>query len=104
MTQTGKVQLKKMLNSQKMAENPILNNELLTRLYEWGVIGEKYFNDYTDMEIVIKYGTIFPVQARPINRPKMSASYLNLKKIKEAAESPIEKNLSLEMIVWEKLP
>ena len=96
----GKVSLQKIANSEEMAKRPVLSNDLITRLYEWGVIGEKFYDgDPTDMEIVIKGNTIYPVQARPINRPPLSASFLDRKKISESALSPITKNLRTEMIV-----
>lgn len=100
---TGKVSLQKVPNSPDMAKKPVLNNELIARLYEWGIIGEKYYEgDPTDMEIVIeghKDGkkTIRPVQARPINRPKFTEpTYFDFNKAPTAA---IEKTIKTEMIV-----
>jgi hypothetical protein len=96
----GKVTLQKIANSAEMAKRPALDNDLLVRLYEWGIIGEKFFEDYpTDMEIVVKDGIIYLVQARPVNRPKLLASYVDLKKICELSASPIEKTLKAGMIV-----
>lgn len=96
---TGKITLEKIANSAEMVKTPSLNNELVSRLYTWGVIGEKYFEDNTDMEIVVKGGTIYPVQGRPINRGKLFATYLDPKKIAEHPETPVKQTLMTEMIV-----
>ncbi|MBA2726802.1 MAG: hypothetical protein H0U49_01335, partial [Parachlamydiaceae bacterium] len=98
--QTGKITLEKIPNCDEMAQRPALSNELIQRLYEWGVIGEKFFDDFpTDMEIVIKGNKIYPVQARPINRPMLLPTYLDLKKIALATSTPITQTLRGEMVV-----
>lgn len=92
--------LGKLPNSPHMAKRPALSEELLRRLYVWGIVGEKLFEDYpTDMEIVVKNGIIYPVQARPINRPDLLPTYLDLKKIAALEKSPIQKTIQGEMLV-----
>ena len=96
----GKVMLKKVANNQEMIKKPVLGKEAILRLYQWGILGEKFFEDYpTDMEIVMKGGTIYPVQARPINRPALLPTYLDLKKIQELSASPITQTITAEMLV-----
>ncbi len=96
---SNQIILEKIANSAEMAKTPSLNDDLISRIYTWGVIGEKYFEDFTDMEIVVKGGTIFPVQGRPINREKLSATYLDPKKIADLSETPVKSTLLTEMIV-----
>lgn len=94
------VKLQKIANSPALKQRPALNEEILHRLYTWGVIGEKFFDDHpTDMEIVIKGNTIFPVQARPVNRPDLLPTYLDLRKIDALKENPIVKKVQAEMLV-----
>jgi tetratricopeptide (TPR) repeat protein len=102
--ETGKVSLQKVANSPEFAEAPVLTPELILRLYEWGVVGEKFFRDSpTDMEIVIKNvdgnDWIYPVQARPIVRPKLLPTYLDLKKLGQASNSPVISAQKLRAIV-----
>jgi len=81
-----------------MQNRPALDDALLQRSYLLGVVAEKFFNGHpTDMEIVIKGGTIFVVQARPINRPDLIPTYIDLKKA-EALGAVIQKYQS-EVIV-----
>lgn len=94
------IQLGKIPNPPSLVNRPALNADLLRRLYVWGVVGEKFFGDHpTDMEIVIKGETIYPVQARPINRPDLLPTYLDLKKVDSLPTSPISKKLNGEMLV-----
>jgi len=96
---TGKVTLHKVANSERLAITPALDADTLVRLYHWGVVGEKYFNDSTDMEIVVKENEIYPVQARPVNRPKVLPTYLDLAKLSALRESPIKETLYMETLV-----
>ena len=94
------IKLMPVSNPQSLRRAPVLNQELLARLYTWGVVGEKFFNDHpTDMEIVIKNGTIYPVQARPINRPDLLPTYLDMKRVKALVETPILDKIQGEMLV-----
>lgn len=93
-------QLRKLPNLPSMQNSPVLDEHLLHRLYLWGVIGEKFFDDFpTDMEIIIKGNTIFPVQARPINRPDLLPTYIDLKKVATLAENPLKQKVQGEVIV-----
>ncbi|HEV8052074.1 MAG TPA: PEP/pyruvate-binding domain-containing protein [Parachlamydiaceae bacterium] len=97
---TGKVKLGNVPNTKEMGERPVLTAEHIERLFQWGVIGERFFDNLPeDMEIVIKNNIIYPVQARPINRPELLPSYLDLKKIRALSRSPILEGLNTEMIV-----
>lgn len=94
------VKLGKVLNPSELQERRVLSPELLVRLYHWGVVGEKFFDDYpTDMEIVVKNETIYPVQARPVNRPTMLPTYLDFTKIATLPLSPIQQKMTGEMVV-----
>ncbi|MBA3817071.1 MAG: hypothetical protein H0X29_11250, partial [Parachlamydiaceae bacterium] len=94
------IQLKKVPNLPSMQNSPVLDETLLHRLYLWGVIGEKFFDNHpTDMEIVIKGKTIFPVQARPVNRPDLLPTYVDLKKIAALSENSITQKIQGEVIV-----
>jgi hypothetical protein len=78
----GKVFLDKIPNPIEVAESPSLDCQMLKRLFYLGVIVEKvYGNQPMDMELVIKNGVIYPVQARPVNRPPPKPTYLDLKKV-----------------------
>ena len=98
-TPTG-VHLAPINNPPELRERPALSEEMLRRLYVLGVVNEKFFDDHpTDMEIVISGGTIYPVQARPINRPDLLPTYLDLKKVAALSENPILSHLQGEMLV-----
>lgn len=63
-------------NPEHLRKEPVLNSEQLARLFAWGVVAERFFGDKaTDMELVIKGNTIYPVQARPVIRPQMVPTY-----------------------------
>lgn len=96
---TGKVELQKIQNPKEMARQPALNENLIGRLYQWGVLSEKFFQDFQDMEIVIKDNTLHPVQSRPIIRPEQLPTYLDLKKIKDLPQSPLTETITTDMIV-----
>jgi len=82
-----------------MQNSPALDDPLLQRSYLLGVVAEKFFNGHpTDMEIVIKGGTIFVVQARPVNRPDLIPTYIDLKKA-EALGNPVKQKIQGEIIV-----
>ncbi|MCB1213813.1 MAG: hypothetical protein KDK40_05870, partial [Chlamydiia bacterium] len=88
---TGKVTLVQVKNPPELSQKPSLSPEIIRKLYLWGVTGEKYFeNAPTDMEIVVKNGIIYPVQARPIVRPSINASYIDQRKLAQLTKSPIE--------------
>ena len=92
--------LEKIENPSSIQSRPAITPEMLARLYHWGIIGEKFFEDRgTDMEIVIKQGTIYPVQARPVNRPDLLPTYLDTKKVSQLPKSPILEKLQGEIIV-----
>lgn len=90
---TGEIQLRKVKNPEGMATTAALNEKLLTQLFYLGVAVEKvYKNHPMDMELVIKKGKIYPVQARPVNRPSAKPTYLDWKKVEAAAkESSVPK-------------
>lgn len=94
------IKLRKVPNHPSMQNRPALNEAILNRLYLWGVLGEKFFDNYpTDMEIVVKGNTIFPVQARPVNRPDLLPTFLDPKKIAALGENPITQTIQGEVIV-----
>lgn len=80
-TETGEIKLEKMNNPPELDGKPALDQTLLTRLFYLGVAVEKAYEGHPmDLEIVIKNGMIFPVQARPINRPPSNPTYFDWKK------------------------
>ena len=94
------ISLEKIANPPELQRRRVLDDALLKKLYHWGVVGEKFFhNEPTDMEIVIKEGVIYPVQARPVNRRPMLPTYLDLRKLAALPKSPILGQLKGEMIV-----
>ncbi|MBA3815803.1 MAG: hypothetical protein H0X29_04645, partial [Parachlamydiaceae bacterium] len=94
------IRLEKTPNPPSMQTSRVFDESILHRLYLWGVLGEKFFDNHpTDMEIVIKGKTIFPVQARPVNRPDLLPSYINLKKIGALKENPIIEKVQGEVLV-----
>lgn len=99
-TQDG-VALRLVDNPGELRKEPVLNSNMLTQLFKWGVLGENFFQDpATDMEIVIKGGKIYPVQARPVIRKEVTdPQYLDMKKVKSAESSPVAETLRSEMLV-----
>ena len=96
----GRVVLKKIPNHPDMVKRPALGKEEIIRLFQWGVVGEKFFqDDPTDMEIVWLNGKIYPVQARPVNRPELLPTYIDFKKIEALKKSPVMQSIETEMIV-----
>lgn len=72
------VKLEPIANPAELADQRALSAEMIKRLYELGTSMEKLFDGPTDMELVIKEGKIFIVQARPINRSLSLPTYLDL--------------------------
>ena len=85
---TGDVTLELIKNPSELTESPALDDEMLTRLFYVGLAVEKvYGNHPMDMEMVVKDGKIYPVQARPVNRPPQNPTYLDLKKLSREAKA-----------------
>lgn len=82
----GEIKLQKVDNPTDIAHKASLDKRLLTQLYYLGVTVEKVYNHPMDMELVIKNGKIYPVQARPINRPEANPTFLDFKKVKGDGE------------------
>lgn len=79
--ETGEISLEKLDNPPELAGKPALDHTMLTRLFYLGVAVEKAYEGHPmDMEIVVKDGIIYPVQARPINRPSSDPTYFDWKK------------------------
>ena len=95
------IQLKHVKNPEELRNHPALNDEMITRLYTWGIVGEKFFQGPTDMELVIKGGKVYPVQGRPINRPEQTPTYLDVRKVQRERKetSPIIETMKGEMLV-----
>jgi Pyruvate phosphate dikinase, AMP/ATP-binding domain len=94
------IHLAKTPNPPSLVNKPVLSSEWLSNLYTWGIIGEKFFDDEpTDMELVIKGGMLYPVQARPVNRPALLPTYLDTRKIAALPSNPIIRTLSAETLV-----
>ncbi len=98
--QTQEVKLEKVANPECLVKSPALSGEQVARLFQWGIIAESYFeDDATDMEIVIKRDTIYPVQARPVNRGGLLPTYLDQKKIADSGQKPIVETIRSEVLV-----
>ncbi len=96
----GHISLQRVMNPEEMQMRPALSEAMIRRLFQWGIIGESYFEGHpTDMEIVVKADTIYPVQARPVNRPQILPTYLDTKKVTAAADSPLVSTVSSDVVV-----
>lgn len=73
----GKVSLEKQRNPSDRIEGPTFDAAMLKRLYEMGIAVEKAYGYPMDMEVVVREGTIYPLQARPVNRPELRPTYLD---------------------------
>lgn len=94
------VRLKKVANPSELATKPALSKEMLARLFHLGIIMERFFENHpTDMEIVIKGDTIYPVQARPVNRQELTPTYIDMRKIATLSQSPIVSKVRGEEMV-----
>lgn len=93
------IELQKLDNPREISKKPALTDEMLARLYHWGVICEKCSGSPRDMELVIKNDTIYHVQGRSINRPEQLPTYLDMRKVHELNNSPLGEVLQAEMIV-----
>ncbi len=88
----GKVRLEKRENANPAT--PSFNKDMLMRLFELGKqVEARYDGQPTDMEIVVKGKTIYPVQARPVNRPVPKPSYVDPSKVAALEKSPVEQEL-----------
>ncbi len=92
--------LEKFPNAPETAATPALSYEMIARLYHVGLTVEKYFGHRaSDLEIVVKKGKIHIVQARPVNRPSLLPTYLDIKKTESLPQSPVIKKIQGEIIV-----
>ncbi len=90
----GKVRLEKKENTKEMASSPAFNKDMLVRLFALGKqVEARYGGQPTDMEIVVKGNTIYPVQARPVNRPVPKPSYVDPSKVAALEKTPITREL-----------
>ncbi len=82
----GKPTLAPVDNSKEMQRRPVMDERMLERLFRLGELTEASFGgEPTDMEIVIVGDKIYPVQARPVNRPIAKPHYVDPEKIPEGA-------------------
>ncbi len=96
----GVVGLQKTVNPPELQNTRALSSDMIARLYHWGIIAESFFDgEPTDMEIVIKNNTIYPVQARPVNRLPLLPTYLDRRKLAQAKGSVIKQSLQTEPLV-----
>lgn len=73
------IKLQRIANPEELVHERALSNEMIKRLFKLGLTVEKLFDGQaTDMELVIKEGIIYIVQARPINRSISLPTYLDL--------------------------
>lgn len=96
----GRVVLGKLANPPELRNKPALKPEMLATLSAWAAVVDPFFgNDATDHEFVIKKGCVYPVQARPVKRPKLEPTYLNMRKVEGAKTSPISETLQAEEFI-----
>lgn len=95
----GKVELQKQPNEPSQADHPALDASMLQRLYALGIAVEKAYGYPMDMEIVVKDGVIYPVQARPVNRPPMHPTYIDEKQLRFATPSPATQSQEGKVVV-----
>jgi hypothetical protein len=79
-SEDGLVTLKQIPNPPELRQSRVFSEQEIARLFQWGIVGESYFGGPTDMEIVVRGDTVYPVQARPVNRPVLLPSYIDLSK------------------------
>lgn len=92
--------LSKLTNPKEIVHERALSDQMLARLVNWGIIAEKYFDNFpTDIEIVIKGDTIYPVQARPVNRPVLLPTYFDSSKAMTFTPSPLIQTINGNTIV-----
>lgn len=95
--------LQKIENPEELKRAPLLTPMLIARLYHLGILTEKFFNSQpVDMEIVIKDDTIYPVQARKLNRELLLPSYIDAEKVASLKNSPFQQQLQAERILLGK--
>ncbi|MBA3603259.1 MAG: hypothetical protein H0W50_06390 [Parachlamydiaceae bacterium] len=100
LNEQGEVILGKIANPSSLINKPVLTHQQIKDLYLTGITTEKYFENHaSDMEIVIKKDQIYAVQARPINRPLLLPTHLDMRKVAELPASPIVEKIQAEMIV-----
>lgn len=93
-----KISLQRIANEPSLVNQRLFDDKTLVQLFFWGILGESFFEDKaTDMEIAIKDGIIYPLQARPVVRKEMVPTYLKLSEMQ--ADSPIEQTLKTSMVV-----
>lgn len=64
-------------NAPDLAVSSAFTKEMIQRLFDLGKRVEGHYGEPTDMELVIKGETIYPVQARPINRVQIRPTYFD---------------------------
>ncbi len=77
----GRVTLQQLDNPVELRSRRVFSEQEIARLFQWGLVAESYFGGPTDMEIVVRGDTIYPVQARPVNRQALLPSYIDPAKI-----------------------
>ncbi len=81
----GKPSLEPVANPPELVARASLSEKQLLSLYRSGVLMEAYFDNHpTDIEGVVKGDTVYFVQARPVNRPAMLPTYLDISGIDQA--------------------
>lgn len=95
----GKISLEKRPNEPSVIEKPSLSPALLQRLYTLGTVVENAYGYPMDMEIVVKGETIYPVQARPVNRPPLKPTYLDMPHLAKTSPSPLSEMKRGEVVV-----
>lgn len=91
---TKKTELTKVSNPQELANKPALDHRMLARIFHLGITVENAYKGCPmDMEIVVKDGKIYPVQARPVNRPAAHPSFLNLNTIKTEGHDEVARGV-----------
>lgn len=94
------ISLEKIQNAPEEISKPVFYEKMIARLYQLGILVEHYFDGKPiDMELVIKNGMIFPVQAREVKRPQALPSHLDTQKIENENCQAIEDSIYGEVIV-----
>ena len=93
------IELEMVKNPPELTSQRTLTDKMITRLFEWGTVLQSYYEGATDMEIIVKNGEIFPVQARPANRPAQTPTYIDFKKISSISKNPIQDTVTGELIL-----
>lgn len=101
---TNEITLKTIKNEPILSSQPALDKKTIESIFTWGILTESLFHGIpSDSELVVRDGTIFPVQARPTRRQVLLPTYIDINSAMTSEKNPIFESLKCELIVPGKL-